>query len=45
MNADRTSCYNAAYDAGSFEDAVWFEFDSGIEVVPSESECAGGGEV
>lgn len=37
MNADRTSCYNAAYDAGSFEDAMRFEFDNGIKVVSSES--------
>lgn len=37
MNADRTSCYNAVYNAGSFEDAMRFEYDNGIKVVDSES--------
>lgn len=37
MNADRNSCYYAAYDAKSFEDALRNEFDHGIKVVGSES--------
>ncbi|KAA8647773.1 hypothetical protein EYZ11_000168 [Aspergillus tanneri] len=37
MNVDRASCYYAAYEAGSFEDAMRFEYDNGIEVVESES--------
>ncbi|KAL2862338.1 enoyl-CoA hydratase/isomerase family protein [Aspergillus lucknowensis] len=37
MNADRTSCYYAAYDATSFEDALSFEYDHGIKVIASES--------
>ncbi|KAL4919818.1 ClpP/crotonase-like domain-containing protein [Aspergillus aurantiobrunneus] len=31
MNADRTSCYYAAYNAGSFEDALSFEYDNGVK--------------
>ena len=37
MNADRTSCYNAAYNAKTMEDALRFEFDNGIKVVEQES--------
>ncbi|PNP47815.1 hypothetical protein TGAMA5MH_00867 [Trichoderma gamsii] len=37
MNADRTSCYYAAYNASSFEDALRFEYDNGIKVIDSES--------
>jgi len=37
MNADRASCYYAVYNAASFEDALSFEYDSGIKVVDSES--------
>lgn len=37
MNKDRTSCYYAAYNAGSFEDALRYEFDHGVGVVQSES--------
>jgi enoyl-CoA hydratase/carnithine racemase len=37
MNTDRTSCYNAVYDARSFEDALAFEYDHGIKVIDSES--------
>jgi enoyl-CoA hydratase/carnithine racemase len=37
MNVDRASCYNAAYNARSFEDAMEFEFDHGIKVVDVES--------
>ncbi len=37
MNVDRNSCYYAAYDAKSFEDALSNEFDNGIKVIDSES--------
>ncbi|KAH8803711.1 ClpP/crotonase-like domain-containing protein [Xylogone sp. PMI_703] len=37
MNADRTSCYYAVYNASSFEDALSFEYDNGIKVIDSES--------
>jgi enoyl-CoA hydratase/carnithine racemase len=37
MNVDRTSCYNAAYNATSFEDALSFEFERGMKVVDVES--------
>jgi enoyl-CoA hydratase/carnithine racemase len=37
MNVDRTSCYNAAYNATSFEEALSFEFEHGIKVVDVES--------
>ncbi|CEL03176.1 Putative Enoyl-CoA hydratase/isomerase [Aspergillus calidoustus] len=37
MNTDRASCYYAAYNAGSFEDALSFEYDNGIKVIDSES--------
>jgi enoyl-CoA hydratase/carnithine racemase len=37
MNVDRNSCYYAAYNAKSFEDALCNEFDHGIEVIGSES--------
>jgi enoyl-CoA hydratase/carnithine racemase len=37
MNADRNSCYYAAYDAKSFEDALSNEYDHGTKVVVSES--------
>lgn len=37
MNVDRSSCYYAAYDASSFEDALRNEFAKGREVVKSES--------
>ncbi|KAL4779219.1 ClpP/crotonase-like domain-containing protein [Aspergillus varians] len=37
MNLDRASCYYAAYDAGSFEDALGFEYDHGIGVIEEES--------
>ncbi|GAD93730.1 hypothetical protein NECHADRAFT_94087 [Paecilomyces variotii No. 5] len=37
MNADRTSCYYAVYNARSFEDALSYEFDNGIKVIDSES--------
>ncbi|KAH8432433.1 enoyl-CoA hydratase/isomerase family protein [Aspergillus melleus] len=37
MNADRESCYYAVYNAGSFEDALSFEYDNGIKVIDSES--------
>ncbi|KAL4984205.1 ClpP/crotonase-like domain-containing protein [Aspergillus falconensis] len=33
LNADRASCYYAAYEAASFEDALRFEFDKGTEVM------------
>lgn len=37
MNIDRLSCYNATYNASSFEDALRYEYDHGIEVVDVES--------
>lgn len=37
MNTDRTSCYYAAYNAKSFEDALSHEFDEGIKVIDTES--------
>ncbi|KAL2853284.1 ClpP/crotonase-like domain-containing protein [Aspergillus pseudoustus] len=37
MNTDRSSCYYAAYNARSFEDALSFEYDNGIKVIGSES--------
>ncbi|KIW21220.1 hypothetical protein PV08_01800 [Exophiala spinifera] len=37
MNADRNSCYYAAYDASSFEDALKNEFDNGTRVLETES--------
>jgi enoyl-CoA hydratase/carnithine racemase len=37
MNIDRTSCYNAAYDAASFEAALSYEYDNGIKVIDLES--------
>lgn len=37
MNVDRTSCYYAAYNASSFEDALRNEFDEGVKVVTTES--------
>lgn len=37
MNVDRASCYYAAYDASSFEDALRNEFETGVKVVSTES--------
>jgi len=37
MNADRASCYYAAYSATSFEDAMRNEFEHGSTVLQSES--------
>ncbi|KAL3495299.1 ClpP/crotonase-like domain-containing protein [Aspergillus germanicus] len=37
MNTDRASCYYAAYNAGSFEDALGFEYDNGNKVIDTES--------
>lgn len=37
MNADRRSCYYAAYGASSFEDALSFEYDNGSKVINAES--------
>jgi enoyl-CoA hydratase/carnithine racemase len=36
MNLDRDSTYYAAYEAGSFEDAMRNEFDKGVEAVKAE---------
>lgn len=36
MNADRASCYYAAYNATSFEDALSNEFDNGVKVLSEE---------
>jgi enoyl-CoA hydratase/carnithine racemase len=37
MNRDRESCYFAAYQAESLEDALRYEFDHGKEVIAKES--------
>jgi enoyl-CoA hydratase/carnithine racemase len=37
MNADRASCYYAAYEAGGFEDAMRNEFEGGTRVMREES--------
>ncbi|CAJ0546492.1 Ff.00g011190.m01.CDS01 [Fusarium sp. VM40] len=37
LNADRYSCYYAAWDSNSFEDALSQEFNNGIKVIKSES--------
>jgi enoyl-CoA hydratase/carnithine racemase len=37
MNVDRASCYYAAYNAASFEDAMRNEFENGVKVLQSES--------
>ncbi|KAJ9613434.1 hypothetical protein H2200_003376 [Cladophialophora chaetospira] len=37
MNVDRDSCYYAAYNASSFEDAMRNEYDHGVEVLQTES--------
>jgi hypothetical protein len=37
MNVDWASCYYAAYNATSFEDALSHEFDAGIKVIDTES--------
>ncbi|KAK6502593.1 hypothetical protein TWF506_003173 [Arthrobotrys conoides] len=37
MNVDRRSTYNAAYNAGSFEEAMKFEFENGVRVISEES--------
>ncbi|KAF3352883.1 Leupeptin-inactivating enzyme 2 [Verticillium dahliae VDG1] len=37
MNTDRESCYYAAYNARSFEDALGREFDEGVKVITTES--------
>lgn len=37
MNKDRESCYFAAYQAQSFEDALQYEFEHGKEVIAKES--------
>ena len=36
MNRDRNSCYFAAYEASSFEDALGYEYSHGIGVVEEE---------
>ena len=37
MNVDQASCYYAAYNASSLEDAMRNEYDQGIQVVQGES--------
>lgn len=37
MNVDRASCYYAAYEATSFQDALGREFDEGIKIISKES--------
>ncbi|CEJ79801.1 hypothetical protein VHEMI00021 [[Torrubiella] hemipterigena] len=37
MNVDRTNCYYSAYNAKSFEDALQQEYNSGVQVVSTES--------
>ena len=36
MVADRSSCYNAVYNASSFEDALSYEFDNGMDALRTE---------
>ncbi|KAF7187918.1 Carnitinyl-CoA dehydratase, partial [Pseudocercospora fuligena] len=36
MNLDRNSCYNACYNARSFEEAMKYEFDHGVAAVAAE---------
>ncbi|EXJ74723.1 enoyl-CoA hydratase [Cladophialophora psammophila CBS 110553] len=37
MNVDRNSCYYAAYNSATFEDAMRNEYDRGVKVLQSES--------
>lgn len=37
MNLDRSSCYYAAYNASSLEDALRYEFEAGVKIVTTES--------
>nr|XP_056710946.1 enoyl-CoA hydratase EchA19-like [Euleptes europaea] len=37
MRGDRNSAYHSAFDASSFTEAMQFEFDTGLEVIQSES--------
>ena len=37
MNVDRSSCYYAAYNASSFEDALRNEYDQGSKILETES--------
>lgn len=37
MNLDRSSCYYAAYNASSLEDALRNEFEAGVNIVSTES--------
>ncbi|CZT14450.1 related to 3-hydroxybutyryl-CoA dehydratase [Ramularia collo-cygni] len=37
MNLDRSSCYYAAYNASSLEDALRHEFEAGVKIVSTES--------
>lgn len=37
MNVDRASCFYAAYNATSFQDALGREFDHGVKVITKES--------
>lgn len=36
MNFDRNSCYNACFNASSFQEAMRYEFENGIEAVRRE---------
>ena len=42
MNADRVSCYNACYQAGSMEEALRFEFSNGLESLKGEGVAGAG---
>ena len=42
MNADRLSCYNAAFDAKSMEEALKFEFDNGLSALKHEGVAGAG---
>ena len=42
MNADRLSCYNAAFQAQSMEEALKFEFDNGLAVLKAEGVAGAG---
>lgn len=42
MNADRLSCYHAAFDAKSMEEALKFEFDNGLAALKNEGVAGAG---
>lgn len=42
MRADRSSCYNACYRAGSLQEAMKFEFENGLESLGAEGVAGAG---